>query len=227
MPTLCLEKISNRSIYDDIQPRLCQRLKGHSGKHQEFPYLVQLQEQYPSVANKIKRDATMTTGAAWKSEEAGPNRILRWVMLLSDEGLKAYDIDMAKLKPQVVAKLRDKAADYDSCMQVAKKLTWLAYQMKGAPVPTSDVASYLEAHFGKLEPESSTCIVCREQIPFDLFSLAKRGKAEIETGHLSPRMHDADNVGFAHRECNIAQGNKTLPEFYAWIRRILGKVDEL
>lgn len=223
---LCLEKISSRSIYDGIQPHLCQHLEGHAGKHQEFPYLVQLQEHYPSVANKIKRDATMTTGAAWKSEEAGPNRILRWVMLLSDEQLKAYDIDMAKLKPQVVAKLRDKAADYDSCMQVAKKLTWLAYQMKGAPIPIPGVASYLEAHFGKIDPESTTCIICREQIPFNLFSLAKRGKAEIETGHLSPRMHDANNVGFAHRVCNIAQGNRTLPEFYAWIRGILNKVDE-
>lgn len=70
----------------------------------------------PSVANKIKRDPTMTTGAAWKSEDAGPNRILRWVMMLDDDELLKYGLDMSKLKPRVVAKLREKAADYDSCI---------------------------------------------------------------------------------------------------------------
>lgn len=51
-----------------------------------------------------------------------------------------------------------------------------------------------------------------------------RGRAEIETGHRNPRLHNAENIGFAHRECNIAQGSKTLPEFYAWIRTILERV---
>ena len=77
--------------------------------------------------------ATMTTGAAWKSADAGPNRILRWVMLLDDEELLKYGINMAELKPGVIAKLREKAADYDSCALVAAKLTWLVYQMENAP----------------------------------------------------------------------------------------------
>jgi hypothetical protein len=66
--------------------------------------------------------------------------------------------------------------------------------------------------------------VCRKNLSFALFSKAQRGKAEIETGHISPREHNAENVGFAHRECNIAQGNKTVQEFYNWIRGIIQRV---
>ena len=37
-------------------------------------------------------------------------------------------------------------------------------------------------------------------------------------------MHNSDNVGFGHRECNIAQGNKSLDEFYSWIEGINTRV---
>lgn len=225
MIELCQATIHSRSAYESIQPRQCQLPKGHSGKHSEFPYLEHLQKFQKSVAEKIKRDATMTTGAAWKSEEAGPNRILRWVMLLSVEELSRYNIHMDKLKPQVVAKLREKAAAYNDCMDVARKLTWYVYQMEGAPEIPQETQSYLEACFGKMSPGSTTCIVCKENLPFSLFSKAQRGKAVIETGHISPREHNANNVGFAHRECNIAQGNKTLPEFYTWICTILQRME--
>src|SRR5437870_5252005 len=106
-------------------------------------------------------------------------------------------------------------------MEVAKKLTWLAYQMPDAPEPSKETRKYLEDHFAKLQSDSTVCMVCREPLSFELFSGAMRGKAIIETGHSNPRTHNAANVGFAHRECNIAQGSKTLPEFYAWIREIL------
>ena len=43
--------------------------------------------------------------------------------------------EMGSLKPQVVAKLREKAAVYETCIEVAKKLTWLVYQMPNAPKP--------------------------------------------------------------------------------------------
>lgn len=225
MIKLCNEIIPSRSAYQSIQPRQCQLPKGHSGKHSEFHYLDHLRVIQKSVAEKIKRDSTMTTGAAWKSEEAGPNRILRWVMLLPDSELARYNIRMEKLKPQVVAKLREKAATYDNCMSVAKKLTWFVYQMDGAPRPPQEIKDYLESHFGKMKPGSTTCIICREKLDFSLFSQAQRGKAEIETGHISPREHNADNIGFTHRECNIAQGNKTVLEFYKWIRGIIKRVD--
>ncbi|WP_141508781.1 hypothetical protein [Candidatus Chloroploca asiatica] len=198
--------------------------KGHDGKHDEFPYLRHLLKTNPTVAAKIKRDSTMTTGAAWKSEDAGPNRILRWMMLLSDEELLEYGVNMVALSAQVVAKLREKAANYESCMRVARKLTWLAYQMPGAPVPLEPIRIYLEDFYGSMNVHSTYCLVCRLPLHFDLFANARRGKADVETAHSNPRIHDDSNVGFAHRECNIAQGAKTLPEFYAWIEAILDRV---
>lgn len=221
---LCQHRISSRSAFDAIQPRLCQCLANHQGKHEEFPCLRDLSVDHRRISEKIKRDATMTTGAAWKSEEAGPNRILRWVMLLSDDELAKYGINMSSLKPQVVAKLPEKSATYKNCMSVARKLTWLVYGMQNAPEPSTEIRDYLERHFGAILPETTCCIVCRAPLPFDLFAKAMRGKAEVETGHLDPRRHDAHTVGFAHRECNIAQGSKTLLEFYQWIEAILTRV---
>ena len=94
------EKVIKKSYkFSDVQPKLCHKPENHSGACQEFPFLTHLNSIKPSVANKIKRDSTMTTGAAWKSEDAGPNRIQRWGMLLTDEQLKEYGINMANLKP--------------------------------------------------------------------------------------------------------------------------------
>ena len=166
----------------------------------------------------------MTTGASWKSDDAGPNRILRWVMLISDEDLMAFGIDMKQLKPQVIAKHREKAADYDTCIEVAKKLTWMAYQMPNAPKPSEDTRIYLEEHFGAIQPDTGTCLVCKAPLSFELFESAVRGKAAIETSHSNPRLHNAANVGFAHRECNIAQGGMTLEHFYNWIGGIIDRV---
>ena len=221
----CNQSISTRSKYREAAIRRCHLPIDHVGKCEEFPFLTHLKLVSPSVANKIKRDATMTTGAAWKSEDAGPNRILRWVMTLEDPELMQYGLDMSKLKPGIIAKLREKAADYDSCISVAIKLTWLAYQMKNAPIPPKDIKNYLEMIHGKMMPASTLCEICRLPINFEEFSLAVRGKAEIETCHKNPRLHNSANVGFGHRECNIAQGAKTLDEFYDWIEGILLRKD--
>jgi hypothetical protein len=166
----------------------------------------------------------MTTGASWKSEDAGPNRILRWVMLLSDEELLKIGINMAGLKPQIVAKLREKSAEYPSCIAVAMKLTSLVYSMADAPAAPSEVLEYLTQVGSPVVLDSTTCQICKEPLDFRLFDGARRGRAEIETSHSSPRLHTPDNVGFAHRACNIAQGNKTLDEFYNWIESILQRV---
>lgn len=221
---LCYERLSSRSRFSDAQPRLCQCEKGHIGMHDEFPYLRELEASYAAVSAKIKRDSIMTTGAAWKSEDAGPNRILRWMMLLPDDVLLQYNIRMQNLKPQVVAKLREKAADYDACMRVARRLTWLVYQMPNAPTLSEYTRGYLEGFYGSMNVDSTCCLVCRLPLPFDLFANARRGKADIETAHSNPRLHDDTNVGFAHRECNIAQGAKSLAEFYTWIEAILERV---
>lgn len=222
---LCLKSLANRSKYADTSKKLCHKELGHEGACAEFPYLEDLQATHPRVSNKIKRDATKTTGAAWKSEDAGPNRIDRWVMLQSDETLARYGLNMKALRPTVIAKLREKAATYEDCMSVAAKLTWWVYQMPDAPqnIP-AHIREYLEKRYGKIVPSSTTCIVCRQPLSFQLFESAMRGRANTETAHSNPRTHNEDNVGFAHRECNIAQGNKTLDEFYDWIEGILVRV---
>ena len=222
---LCKEAISSTSKYKDISEKYCHQEKGHSGGCSEYPYLAHLKTEHKRVAAKVVRDSTMTTGAAWKSKDAGPNRILRWVMLLSDAELLQFGLDMSLMKPGVVAKLREKSATYQECMLVAGKLATLVYQMPDAPDCPAKIKSYLEERFGAFTKDSTTCIVCREPLSFALFQVALRGKAEIETAHSNPRTHSDENVGFAHRDCNIAQGNKTLNEFYQWIEGILVRVN--
>lgn len=218
--------MSGRSRYEALIRRCCFKEVGHSGPCSEYPYLHHLEEVAPRVAAKIKRDATKTTGAAWKSEDAGPNRIDRWVMLLPDDNLRdMFGIDITAMRPTVQAKLRDKAATYEECMAVAAKLTWLAYQMQNAPAAPHPVQAYLEGRFGAFKPGSTRCIVCRDHLNFEAFEQAQRGRALIETAHSNPRLHNPDNVGFAHRECNIAQGGLSLNEFYDWTRAIIERVD--
>jgi len=148
-------------------------------------------------------------------------------MLLSDEELKKLGINMAALKPWVVAKLREKAAPYADCMDAARRLAWCAYGMQNAPVPDAYTRSYLEGLFGPIAPGATTCLICKAPLDFELFKEARRGKAEIETAHASPRSHTSANVGFAHRSCNIAQGDKSLDEFYDWIKGILKRAGRL
>ena len=219
----CGKSIPTRSKYSPEGLHRCYKVTGHTGDCEEYPYLAHLKEVAPKVANKIVRDSIMTTGASWKSKDAGPNRIRRWVMLLPDEELMKLGIDMSGLSPIIVAKLREKAARYEDCMECAQKLTWLAYGMLNAPRPPQDIRSYLEALHGPIEPGMTTCLICLDPLDFSLFSKARRGKAEIETSHRNPRTHTPDNIGFAHRACNIAQGNKTLEEFYEWIAEVLRK----
>jgi hypothetical protein len=213
--------------YDPPGLHRCFREAGHDGACAEFPFLDHLKKVAPRVAAKIVRDATKTTGASWKSEDAGPNRISRWTMLLSDAELAKFGLNMKTLKPWVVAKLREKAATYDDCISAAKYLTWSAYGMTGAPEPDDATRAFLTAHFGEIVPGSTGCLVCRAPLDFALFHEARRGKAEIETAHAQPRSHTAGNVGFAHRNCNIAQGDKSLGEFYDWITGILTRAGRI
>ena len=98
--------------------------------------------------------------------------------------------------------------------------------MENAPEPSDEVRNYLETLFGPMRRNSTLCVVCRLPLNYNLFYEAERGKAAIETCHKNPRIHNFQNVGFGHRECNIAQGSKTLSEFYRWIADILSRVNE-
>ena len=86
---------------------------------------------------------------------------------------------------------------------------------------SKELAGYFCPIFGEIKSGATTCCICLLPISFSLFELAQRGKAEIETCHKDPRLHEPGNVGFAHRECNIAQGPKSLEKFYDWIHGIL------
>lgn len=219
--TYCFKVLPSRSRFPPVGGHRCFKMKGHEGPCDEFPFLAHLSVSAPKVAKKIERDACMTTGASWKSSDAGPNRIRRWAMLQTDAELTKLGIKMKDLSPVIVAKLRDKAAQYDACMSVAQKLTYLVYGMEHAPAPTEPIRQYLTEVFGPIVPQSTKCQVCLRTLDYRLFDDAKRGKAEIETAHQNPRLHTADNTGFAHRPCNIAQGNKTVADFYEWIATIL------
>lgn len=227
---LCLKILPTRANtkYDPDGLHKCHLEKGHQGTRcKEMPFIDGLRAKAKKVAEKISRDATKTTGASWKSEDAGPNRISRWTMLLSDAELKKLGINIDKLSPIVVAKLRDKAAGYDDCIQAAMKLTWLAYGMKDAPLLDATTKAYLESFFGPIIANSTGCLICKSPINFNQFHSARRGKAEIETAHAQPRSHNADNVGFAHRDCNIAQGDKSLDDFYDWMYGILQRAGRI
>lgn len=220
----CGKPLTSRSKFKPKGGHRCYLPKGHQGKCSEFPFLAHLAKYAPRVAKKIVRDSIMTTGAAWKSEDAGPNRIRRWAMLQSDAQLLKLGINMSKLKLIIVSKLREKAAEYGACMAVAQKLSWLTYGIEGCEAPPDPLRQYLEALFGPIVPNTTTCLICKKPISFALFHAAQRGKAEIETSHSNPRLHTTENIGFAHRACNIAQGNKTLDEFYDWLAEILLRV---
>jgi hypothetical protein len=217
----CRKVILSKSRFANISDRRCHKLINHDGRCEELPFVNHLLITHSRVAKKIVRDAIMTTGAAWKSEQAGPNRIIRWSLLLNDDELLRYGIKMSTLKPHVIAKLREKAADYDSCIRVASWLTYLVYQMPDAPKPPDHIGKYLEKLYGVMIFGSTICIVCRVPLSFNLFEKAQRGRAAIETCHKNPRVHSPVNVGLGHRECNIAQGGKTLDDFYDWIAGIL------
>lgn len=216
-------RIRSNSKYDPPELHRCHKEAGHEGLCAAFPYLDHMGQVAPRVRQKIIRDSTKTTGASWKSEDAGPNRISRWTMLLSDAELQKLGINMGALKPWVVAKLRDKAASYADCMDAARKLTWFVYGMENAPDPDAFTKNYLEQHFGPIAKGATGCLICKAPLDFRLFEGARRGRAEIETAHASPRSHTSANVGFAHRHCNIAQGDKSLDEFYGWMREILDR----
>ena len=207
-----------------IMPTCHDRI-GHLGRCREYAFLEHLHSVAPGVAAKVKRDATMTTGAAWASADAGPNRILRWVMLLSDEELLTYGIDMGALSLGTQAKLRDKGASYEECMNVALYLAWSVYGTRGAPDPVGTSEMLLFSLFGEISP--TLCLICKRELHFSAFASARRGRALIETAHGDPRSHHASNVGFAHRECNIAQGDKSLVDFYDWIGSILENVERV
>ena len=218
----CHKPLPSRSKFATAEYPRCNGIEGHGGKCQEFPFLQHLKSVAPKVADKVQRDATMTTGAPWKSDEAGPNRILRYAMMLSDRDLIRLGVPIQGLEDHVIQKLRAKSAPYGNCIRVAEYLTLQVYEMPDAPLCPDSLRVVLEEAIGrKLSRGTTTCLICKSPMSFELFELARRGKAEVETAHANPREHLPGNVGFAHRFCNIAQGDKDLEDFYTWVSGLL------
>ncbi len=221
-PRYCSLPIGSRSRFA-VEKR-CYDFPDHPGRCSDMPFLRHLLSVAPKVAKKIVRDSTMTTGAAWLSDDAGFNRVQRWAMLLPDDEIERITgKDMSACSEGVQRKLREKAATYEDCISVAQYLAWLVYSMSEAPAAPPEVEALADL-FGPIQSGSTTCIICKAPISFDLFAEARRGKAAIETAHKNPRVHTPENVGFAHRFCNIAQGDLALDDFYDWMEGVLARV---
>jgi hypothetical protein len=169
-----------------------------------MPFLEHLKQAYPKIADKIQRDALNTRGAPWPENKAQRrNRQPRWTLKKGDQ-----------LYPQHYA-------EYDTCLEVARQLTLQVYEMDDAPDCPPQIVTYL----GRQPTQGAyVCPICRLPIHVADFALARQSKAQIETAHVDPSseaLHTPENVCFAHRECNIAQGERTVNGFLEWMQGIL------
>ncbi len=178
-----------------------------------MPFLRHLKLKHPKIAEKIERDSLNTRGAPWPKNRAGVqkrrNRQPHWTLKEGDQ-----------LYPRHYA-------DYEICLEVARALTIHVYEMEGAPPCPPDIAKSL----GRVPVAGTyTCPVCCIPLALRNFELAKQSRAEIETSHIDPKadyIHTPGNVAFAHRQCNIAQGERSVPAFLDWIRGILERHGKL
>ena len=190
------------------QKRTCHlELQHEQSRHTDMPFLLDLKKHHKKVGDKIERDSLNTRGAPWPKNLSGVqkrrNRQPHWTLKEGDQ-----------LYPQHYA-------DYETCLEVAKRMTYYVYCMHGAPTCPDEIVKYLEQ---KPEEDTYLCPICLLPVDFRDFEKAKQSKALIETAHLDPQaeyIHTPDNVCFAHRTCNIAQGDRSIPDFLNWMDGIL------
>jgi len=208
-------KICNKIIRRGTEVNfLCQLKNNHEGRCDKTPFLNELKVSFPKVAEKIEQDAYHSRGNKTKPYK---NRSFRWdrpISLESASGLKN------KMKLGIPKK---EYATQKQCHQVAKKLTRLVYEMKNAPPCPKSIIKYLDK---KPASNQCRCPLCLRILDINDFSAAEWGKAKIEMWHnfpLSERKinHVAGNMSWGHRECNIAQGEKTTEEVLLWFKKIL------
>ncbi|MCH2428938.1 MAG: hypothetical protein MK168_06400, partial [Candidatus Thalassarchaeum sp.] len=124
---LCWKKLPDRNSSWPAIPggRHCHKLPGHSGSCGEFGFLNNLKSIDNKIANKVKRVSWNTTGAAWKTKKAGPNRMPRYVAALPieefEKALKEKGFNLNELSTP--EKIIEKGATYAQCINVAIKLT--------------------------------------------------------------------------------------------------------
>ena len=172
-----------------------------------MPFLMNLEQVKPKVADKIVRDSFNTRGASWGKALDGTqkrrNRQPRWTVKAGDVFYPAH------------------YQTYPDCLIVAAELALQAYEMVGAPACPHEIAQLLPriplAHSG-------LCPICRLPMEFSEFDLAVQSKAAIDTDHLNPsleRRHARGNVAFVHHECNTTKGDRSLEEFEEWMVAVL------
>ena len=188
------------------QQRTCRRAKGHVGRCSDVPFLDDLFINAPKVATKIIRDAFNTRGSPWGQNRDGKqkfkNRQPRWTLKPGDLRYPHYQT-------------------YEICIDVAKALALLVYEMPDAPDCPDAIAEYFES---KPRKGHYACPICLLPVTLAQFALAQQSKAALDTDHLDPNrefMHTPDNVAFVHHGCNTAKGELSLEGFQDWLIRLL------
>lgn len=194
----------------------CKLLTGHSGKCNSFPFLEDLKITNPKITQKIKQDAYHTRGNKTKPFK---NRSFRWDSPISNK----QALTMKGLKNQGIPK--KEYSTQEECFKVAQKLTRLVYEMENAPDCPYEIIRYL---YQVPDKQNNTCIcpLCKEKLNIQDFDNSQWGQAVIELWHTKPLNeimfeHNADNVEWGHRACNIAQNDKNLDETLDWFEKIL------
>ncbi len=128
---------------------------------------------------------------------------------------------------------------YDA-LEVAKKLTWLAFHSRDAPSLPEELAPHLRCertricmwpvgHHGPCGNPGdyvTLCPLCQEPFALDQFMLdARRDALAVQMGHYVPLSggpggHTSQNVFFAHRRCNFIQGDHELEATIEHLKQI-------
>ena len=187
--------------------RTCRMPTDHPGRHTDLPFLTDLREAFPKVAQKIERDSFQTRGASWgqnaDGQQARRNRQPRWTLRPGDSFYPRHH------------------QTYAICLDLAADLTVQAYEMHGAPDYPQDISLYLPRVPTK---DSGICPICRMPLAFADFSEAVQSLAEIDTDHIDPtieRRHVPGNVSFVHHICNTTKGDRSIDEFINWMIGVL------
>lgn len=206
----------------DRQSR-CKLITGHQGRHNLYPFLDDLNANYPKIAKKIKQDAYHTRGNKTKPYK---NRSFRWNPIT----IPLEEVENFKAQNRLGIP-RKESATQEECFEVARKLARLVYEMRNAPACPPNIAEYLD-QIPDAENNPCLCPLCRQPLDIDDFGRSLWGKAVIELWHIIPLSdnnlgHNAENTTWGHRICNIAQGERTTEQTLDWMVEILKENNRL
>ncbi len=194
----------------------CKLANGHTGKCNSFPFLAHLKTTNSKIAKKIEQDAYHTRGNKTKPFK---NRSFRWDNPISNNQASTMKTQKNKGIP------KKEYATQEECFKVAQKLTRLVYEMENAPECPDEIKPYLDQVPDKVN-NPCICPLCKEKLDIHSFGESQWGQAVIELWHTKPLNettfeHNANNIAWGHRACNIAQNDKTLSETLDWFEEIL------